>query len=156
MDYNQVLQIIDKIEASGFDSIKLNFENIEIELHKTPIANNIQPIVQTNQATSHTINTENPIIESQQADVKSTKVENFDDAMTIKAPIVGVFYSKPAPDKQEFVTIGSKVKKGDVICIIEAMKVLNEIKSDVDGEVIEIFVNNEDVLEFGQPIIRIK
>ena len=73
----------------------------------------------------------------------------------ILSPMVGMFYGSPSPDAEPFVKVGSKVKKGDVLCIIEAMKLLNEITSDVDGEIVDICVNNGEVVEYGQPLYKI-
>jgi acetyl-CoA carboxylase biotin carboxyl carrier protein len=71
----------------------------------------------------------------------------------IKAPIVGTFYAAPSPEKPAFVTEGSRVSKGDTVCVIEAMKMFNEITSDYDGAVKEILVSNGDNIEYGQPLI---
>ena len=69
--------------------------------------------------------------------------------------MVGVFYSAPSPGATPYVSIGSKVKKGDVLCIIEAMKLMNEITSDFDGEIVDICVMDGDVVEYGQPLFKI-
>ena len=74
----------------------------------------------------------------------------------VKAPIVGTFYAASAPDKPPFVTVGQQVKKGDVLMIIESMKLMNEVQSDFDGTVSEILVKNGDPVEFDQPIMIIK
>ena len=74
----------------------------------------------------------------------------------MKAPIVGTFYAAPAPGKAPFVTVGSTVSKGDVLFIIESMKVMNEVTSEFDGRVAEILVNDGDAVEFDQPILRIE
>ena len=73
----------------------------------------------------------------------------------IISPIVGVVYLKPAPDKENFVSVGDTVKKGDVICIVEAMKLMNEITATVDGTISEILIQNEEVVEFSQPLFRV-
>ena len=73
----------------------------------------------------------------------------------VKAPIVGTFYQSSSPDKPPLVKVGDKVKEGDLLCIIEAMKIMNEIKSPCNGEVAEIFVSNEDMVEYDQPLFRI-
>lgn len=73
----------------------------------------------------------------------------------IKASLVGVFYAAPAPDAAPFVTVGSRVKKGDILCILEAMKLMNEITSDRDGEIVDICVANGDVVEFGQTLFKL-
>lgn len=81
--------------------------------------------------------------------------ENQIKGNTIKSPIVGTFYSSPAPDKPPFVKIGDKVKKGDVIMIIESMKLMNEVQSDFDGEVLDILVDSGQAVEYDQPIMII-
>jgi acetyl-CoA carboxylase biotin carboxyl carrier protein len=73
----------------------------------------------------------------------------------VTSPIVGTFYASQGPDKEYFVKVGSRVKKGDTLCIIEAMKLMNEIDSEVDGEVVEVLVENEQMVEYGQPLFRI-
>jgi len=80
---------------------------------------------------------------------------DFNHLVEVKSPMVGVFYSSPSPDAEMFVSIGSKIKKGDVLCIIEAMKLMNEITAEQDGEVVDICVNNGDIVEFGQVLFKI-
>lgn len=80
---------------------------------------------------------------------------NFNNLAEVRSPIVGVFYDAPSPDAQPFVKIGSKVKKGDVLCIIETMKIMNEIASEYDGEIADICIKNEEVAEFGQVLFKI-
>lgn len=73
----------------------------------------------------------------------------------VLSPTVGVFYSAPSPESQPYVEVGAKVKKGDTLCIIEAMKLMNEIPSEVDGTVVEVCVGNGQVVEYNQPLFRI-
>ena len=80
---------------------------------------------------------------------------DFANLTEIKSPIVGVFYAAPAPDALPFVTIGKQIKKGDVLCIIEAMKQMNEIIADTDGEIIDICIKNGDIAEYGQTLFKI-
>ena len=80
----------------------------------------------------------------------------IEDVVTIQSPLVGVAYLKPSPDKAPFKQVGDKVKKGEVVCIIEAMKVMNEITSDVDGEIVEINVSNEEMVEYNQVLFTVK
>ena len=80
----------------------------------------------------------------------------FAEGDEVTSPLVGVAYLAPAPDKPAFVSVGDSVKKGQTLLIIEAMKVMNEIPAPNDGIVTEIMVNNEDVVEFGQGLVRIK
>ncbi len=78
------------------------------------------------------------------------------EGTVVESPLVGVAYLSPAPDKPAFVAVGDTVKKGQTLMIIEAMKVMNEVPADRDGVVTEILVGNQDVVEFGQGLVRIK
>jgi len=75
---------------------------------------------------------------------------------TIDSPMVGTFYASPSPDADAFVAVGSKVKPDTVVCIVEAMKVFNEIKAETAGEIVEILVENGAAVEYGQPLFRVK
>ncbi|MPM24240.1 Biotin carboxyl carrier protein of acetyl-CoA carboxylase [bioreactor metagenome] len=87
--------------------------------------------------------------------VDSAKTLDFNKITEVRSPIVGVFYAAPAPDADPFVSIGSKVKKGDVLCIIEAMKLMNEITAECDGEIVDICMKNGDLAEFEQVLFKI-
>lgn len=80
---------------------------------------------------------------------------DFNRLIEVRSPLVGVFYSAPEPDADSFVSIGSKVKKGDVLCIVETMKVMNEILSEHDGEIADICIKNGEIAEFGQVLFKI-
>ena len=73
----------------------------------------------------------------------------------VRSPAVGVYYAAPSPDSKPFVAVGDTVQRGDTLCIIEAMKLMNEITSDIDGEIVEICVGNGQVVEYDQPLFRI-
>ena len=82
-------------------------------------------------------------------------VIDFNQFKEVKSPMVGVFYAAPSPDAAPFVKVGDRVKKGDVICIIEAMKLMNEITADEDGEVVDICAQNGEVVEYGQTLVKL-
>lgn len=82
--------------------------------------------------------------------------ETTEDLYIVKSPIVGVFYEAASPDAKPFVKVGDKVQKGQALCIIEAMKIMNEIESEESGEVVEIMINNEETIEYGQPLMKIR
>lgn len=88
------------------------------------------------------------------AEAEETNVD-FNRTREIKSPMVGVFYAAPSPDAKPFVEVGSKVKKGDIVCIVEAMKLMNEITAEFDGEVVDICVHNGDVVEYGQTLFKL-
>lgn len=147
MDIKLVKELMNEFKDSDLTKVKLKNDEFEIEIERTaqvvPIATpSVAPTTQ--QVATTQINIETP------AEVKS------EDGYEVKAPMVGTFYSSSAPDKPEFVTVGSKVKKGDTICIIEAMKLMNEVEADRDGEIVEILVENEEMVEFDQPLFIIR
>ena len=88
------------------------------------------------------------------AEAEETNVD-FNRTREIKSPMVGVFYAAPSPDAKPFVEVGSKVKKGDIVCIVEAMKLMNEITAEFDGEVVDVCVHNGDVVEYGQTLFKL-
>lgn len=92
----------------------------------------------------------------QQTAAPQSAVPSANGGNVVKAPLVGTFYAASAPDKPPFVTVGKRVKKGDVLMIIESMKLMNEVQSDFDGVVEEILVNNGQAVEFDQPVMIIK
>ena len=79
---------------------------------------------------------------------------DFNRLIEVKSPLVGVYYSAPSPDDETFVSIGSKVKKGDVLCIIETMKLMNEILAEQEGEIVDICIKNGDIAEYGQVLFK--
>jgi acetyl-CoA carboxylase biotin carboxyl carrier protein len=99
-------------------------------------------------------------IPSSQASAEADHAEKEDKTsqiqQLIKAPIVGTFYRSPSPDAESYVEVGTIVKKGQIVCIIEAMKLMNEIESEVDGKIIEILTENAHPVEFGEPLFAIE
>lgn len=98
------------------------------------------------------------VIERRSSLKEEPKAEQEDTAhlVTVTSPIVGTFYRAPSPDSEPFVEVGTKVKKGQVLCIIEAMKLMNEIESEVDGVVVRILVENGQPVEYGEPLFLIE
>ena len=150
MDYEQIKKLINDMGEANIDELKIEFpEGMKISMKKNTekevVATTIQP-----QATIPTIqvNSENNVFKEEK------KCE--EDFRIIKSPMVGTFYASPAPDKDTFVKVGNKVKKGQVVCIVEAMKLMNEIESEFDGEIIEVCVNDGDIIEYGMPLFKIK
>ncbi len=88
--------------------------------------------------------------------VETKKEEPQEEYKIVKSPMVGTFYSKSAPDAKPYVEVGSKVKKGDILCIVEAMKLMNEIESEFDGEIVEVCVKDGEMVDFGKPLFKLK
>lgn len=149
MNYEDIKKLIDNMGAANIDELKIEFpEGMKISMkkniNKEIVAKTIQP--QTTVSTIQ-VNTENNVIKEEKYE------ENHKE---IKSPMVGTFYSSPAPNKDSFVRIGDNIKKGQVVCIVEAMKLMNEIESEFDGEIVEICVKDGDVVEYGMPLFKIK
>lgn len=138
MKISQIQEIFTIFEASTVTKLELEIEDIKIKLEKDPQTGNVV-------LPSHAI-VEKKDVEKNMEEVKGE---------WIKSPIVGTFYSSRSKGGAPFVEIGQTVKKGDVLCIIEAMKVMNEIHSPIDGIVRSILPTNESMVEFNQDLIRI-
>lgn len=153
MDFNQVKELLKIIDSSSFVDFNIDFENTRINLSKNAAPKTESIATQAVSSIAAAVNVTEVIDEPKTIipEIKPPKIEGN----VIEAPLVGTFYKSAAPDKPPFVQVGSKVKKGDVLCIIEAMKVMNEIKSSYDGTVAEILVENEDMVEYGQRLFVI-
>ena len=154
MEYEDIKKLMDDMGDSKLDTLDIEFpDGIKISMSKNKNSSNLNikentAIVEETSAISSEEQIE--IDKNEQASTES-ETENI---KIIKSPMVGTFYSSSTPDNPPFVEVGSKVKKGDTLCIIEAMKLMNEIESEYDGEIVEIFVINEDMVEYGMPLFK--
>ncbi len=96
------------------------------------------------------------VLPSPQSEAAEQQEDSYDENDVISSPMVGVFYEAPSPDSAPFVTVGQRVSKGETVCIIEAMKLMNEIAAEKSGVITEVCVDNGDIVEFGQPLFRLK
>ncbi len=136
---NSINLLIKKLKEENLGSLKFSNKTISIEI------SNGSGSVQTIQ---------NPV-SSQPQNVSNTQANEPSNMQSIDSPMVGIIYLTPKPSSPPFVKSGQKIKKGDTICLIEAMKTFNEIKSDKDGVVKSILVKNGEAVEFGQPLFEI-
>ena len=173
MEYKEIKKYISDMEISKLDELKIEFpDGTKIEMKKN-LNNNVNYLEdnmliqqfnkQAVQASIQPIQPIQPIQSSQQINTVLVNTEENkinekaeENCKIIKSPMVGTFYSKPSPDSEPFVKVGDKVKKGQTICIVEAMKLMNEIESEYDGEVIEICYEDENMVEYGSVLIKIK
>lgn len=139
----QVYELMDKLVSTGLGEVEIEAEGVKVKLKAK------EPKQQVVQAVSAA-----PAVSAAAAAAPSEEKEL--SGKIIKSPIVGTFYQASAPDKEPFVRVGDTVRKGDVVFIIESMKLMNEVASDYDGTVAEILVENGQPVEFGQPILRLE
>ncbi|WP_411679580.1 acetyl-CoA carboxylase biotin carboxyl carrier protein [Clostridium thailandense] len=170
MDFKAIEEMIKTVDNSKLGYLEVNWEGISIIMRKQG-----EPDYQRSLKANESINkeaistSEENNIPEVAAEIKEPvkniineskeeiKVEVDDkNIKDVVSPIVGTFYSSPGPDKEVFVQVGSMVKKGDTLCIIEAMKLMNEIQSEVDGEVVEVLIENGKMVEYGQTMFKIK
>ena len=148
MNYEDIKKLIDDMGNSKIDELKIEFPDgvkISMKKDKEPILP-IQPKEQVQYIT----------VPENKKEEKIKPEDKEENCKVVKSPMVGTFYSKPSPDAKAYVEVGSKVKKGDTLCIVEAMKLMNEIESEFDGEVIEVCVKDGDVVDYGKPLFKLK
>jgi acetyl-CoA carboxylase biotin carboxyl carrier protein len=155
MDLKEIQNLIKFVAKSGASEVKLEMEDIKITIktgsegettfvqqmpmHAAPLMQ--QPVAQGA-----------PIIETPAV---VSEPEEDSKYITIKSPIIGTLYRKPSPDKPVFVEVGSEIKEGDVLCVIEAMKLFNEIESEVSGKIVKVLVDDSSPVEFDQPLFLV-
>ena len=146
MDIRKIKTLIEMLEASNLNEIEVSQGEESVRISKS--SGEIKVLQDSNIG----INNEPQSINK----IDNNQIENELKGNQVTSPIVGTFYRKPSPDKEPFVKVGDIVNKGDVLCIIEAMKMMNEIKSEFDGKISSIEVDDGQPVEFGQTIIVIE
>lgn len=145
MEYEKIKQLIEDMGNSKITSLDIEFpDGMKVKMEKS-----LEKV---------TVIEKTPVKE----DEKETVVKNDKDDLVadpegnvIKSPMIGTFYSKPSPDSAPYVEVGTQVKKGTVLCIVEAMKLMNEIESEYDGKIVEVFVKDGEPVDYGKPLFRI-
>lgn len=160
MDLKDIKDLIITIDKTSIEKVEIEKSDIKILITKGEGKNSEKTSIRNNEMASieKNIGLENfkELKGNSSDNIEDRKVLNDDDIYIVKSPIVGTFYGSPSPDAPAFVKAGDKVEKGQILCIIEAMKIMNEIESDASGEVVELLVSNEDIVEYGQPLMKIR
>ena len=149
---DKLKEIIYILENSNVNEIEISFWGKKYRVSKQPSSvthSNINPATLTNVATSH------PREEKEVVKDKNSSGPNEENVEELLSPMPGTFYSAPTPEDDNFVKVGDKVSKGEVLCIVEAMKIMNEIESEYDGTIVEIKVKNGEPVEYNQPLFVI-
>lgn len=156
MEYEQIKQLMEDMGNSKLSSIDIEFpDGIKIKMEKKEE----KQVVVTNTIDVDDLK-EHKSNNNQKKDIKEIKESNVNETTCegtiITSPMVGTFYLKPSPTSSPYVEVGTTVKQGSILCIIEAMKLMNEIESEYDGKITEIFVKDGESVEYGKPLFRIE
>jgi len=157
MDIKEIQNLIKFVAKSGASEVKLEMDDIKITIRTgsdsdTTIVHQV-PAAQIPQQVASVA----PAITTSEPAAPATPAAASDDSkyITIKSPIIGTFYRKPSPDKPLFVEVGQTIAEGDVLCVIEAMKLFNEIESEVSGKIVKVLVDDSSPVEFDQPLFLV-
>lgn len=150
MDINEIKKLIKVFESAKVTELSIQEGDLKIKISKNGNPSNVGYIQQN-------IPLELPAVNSQASSGESVNVAPVEDnSHIIKSPIVGTFYRSPAPDADPYCQIGDQVSPGSVLCIVEAMKLMNEIECDLSGKILQILVEDGTPVEFGQPLFKIE
>ena len=157
----EIRELIKLIDHSNIDEFIFEHEGSKIQMKKntTEMVNVVQSTIQPTVEMVHKAKTaEQPMKQAMNLETINEPVETAEDAglKRIVSPMVGTFYQSSSPDVDAYVKAGSKVTKDTIVCIVEAMKLFNEIEAEVDGEIVEVLVKNGQLVEYGQPLFLVK
>lgn len=154
MEMEKMIELIDAVSKSDLTGFKYEEEGIKLHLSKKE---NTCYVTENLSAPVNTVTTSAAEIKkaAEGDQISGTSAEETPVGNVVESPLVGTFYAAPAEDAESFVKVGDRVEKGQTLGIVEAMKLMNEIESDYSGTVAEILVNNQEGVEYGQPLFRI-
>ena len=157
MNFKQIQQLIKFVSKTDVNEVTIENKDFKINIKGRSFSNeSVQPVIQTlppPQIQSPVVVPDpNPAVQTP----TQPTVTDSSNLVTIKSPIIGTFYRKPSPDKDNFVNVGDEISEGQTLCVIEAMKLFNEIESDVSGKIIKILVEDASPVEFDQPLFVIE
>ncbi len=154
MDLKEIQNLIKFVSNSGVAEVKLETGDIKITI-RTTLEGNTPDITYLQQAPVQQIAPQPvaaPVAPVAPAPVVAEENSKY---VTIKSPMIGTFYRKPAPDKPSFIEVGTTIGKGDVLCVVEAMKLFNEIEAEISGKIVKILVDDMSPVEFDQPLFLV-
>lgn len=149
----EIRELAELVNEHGFTDFEFENENIRIRLSKMSASAPVSQVPVQHSVAAQPVQASAPSMEAQPA---APAEESDSDLFKITSPIVGTFYRSPSPDKEPYVKEGSQVTPDTVVCIVEAMKLMNEIQAETTGEVVKIYVENGQPVEYGQPLFGIR
>jgi acetyl-CoA carboxylase biotin carboxyl carrier protein len=158
MDIKEIQSLIKFVAKSGASEVKLEMKDLKITIRTGAVGHTHEPtyIQQYPMGNAMPQQMVASPASSPSAEVEVSKeADENSKYITIKSPIIGTFYRKPSPDKPSFVEVGDTIAKGDVLCVIEAMKLFNDIESEVSGTIVKVLVDDSSPVEFDQPLFLV-
>ena len=158
MDIKEIQNLIKFVAKSGASEVKLEMDDVKITIKTGDERGESTTYVQqipVNAPVAQIPAAPVPAEATPAAPAPAPSTEDNSKYITIKSPIIGTFYRKPSPEKPVFVEVGSTIKEGDVLCVIEAMKLFNEIESEISGKIVKILVDDSSPVEFDQPLFLV-
>lgn len=160
MDIREIQNLIKFVAKSGATEVKLEMDDFKITIKTTtegsaPEATYVQHIPASQPMQQAAAPQAAPAPQAPAQAAAPAAADDNSKYITIKSPIIGTLYRKPSPDKAPFVEVGSTISKGDVVCVIEAMKLFNEIESEVSGKIVKVLVDDSSPVEFDQPLFLV-
>ena len=152
MNLRQIRELVRLLESSSLSVLEIEEADLRVRLEKGQTAGLVQPVPA---ALPQAVPAALPVETAPDPAPVADGTVDFNRLKEVKSPLVGIFYAAPSPGAEPFAGVGSRVKKGDVLCVVEAMKLMNEITADADGEVIDVCVQNGQVVEFGQILFKL-
>ena len=152
MNLRQIRELVRLLESSSLSVLEIEEADLRVRLEKGQTAKLAEPAAA---ALPQTVPAAAPAQTAPASAPVADGTVDFNRLKEVKSPLVGIFYAAPSPGAEPFAGVGSRVKKGDVLCVVEAMKLMNEITADVDGEVIDVCVQNGQVVEYGQILFKL-
>ncbi len=152
MNIKEIKELLELMAEHNVGEIEIEKDNAKIKLRKMANGGIMMQSAPQMMAPMHAMHAPAPA----HAPAAAVPAADEEGVTIVRSPMVGTFYAAPAPDRPAYVSLGKVVKDGDVLCIIEAMKLMNEIKSEMGGTVVEILVQNGQTVEYDQPILKIK
>jgi len=156
MELKEIQNLIKFVAKSGASEVKLEMDDIKITIKTGSETSDVTYVTQPAPMQMAAAPAPAQAAPAAPAPTQTAPAESNDDKyVTVKSPIIGTFYRKPSPDKPMFVEVGDSIKEGDTLCIIEAMKLFNEIESEVSGTVVKILIDDSSPVEFDQPLFLV-
>ena len=152
MNLRQIRELVRLLESSSLTVLEIEEADLRVRLEKGQTTGFAQPVPA---ALPQAVPAALPVETAPASAPVADGTVDFNRLKEVKSPLVGIFYAAPSPGAEPFAGVGSRVKKGDVLCVVEAMKLMNEITADTDGEVIDVCVQNGQVVEFGQILFKL-